>query len=105
MWVDRGDRVFTAICYSVLEKSPLFMILFMDAMKRHSKLFRIAMPAAYLLQVIAMYLYYGYFQSTTPIISAVTNSTATIAVVGDTFESQISNALYTIGFLMLSVLV
>jgi hypothetical protein len=49
--------VSSSICMSILLWSPLLMILFIDALHRQSKLFRFAMPAAYLLYVLAGYIF------------------------------------------------
>jgi hypothetical protein len=104
-WAAQGLPVLNAICNSILFWSPLLMILFMDAIKRQSKLFRVAMPAAYLMYVLVWYIGYGYIQSPTPIIPD-TNSTdwhqRKLESTGTTFESQIASALSTIMFLMLS---
>jgi hypothetical protein len=104
--VDRkDDSVLFEIGLSIPFWSPLLMILFMDAIKRQSKLFKVAMPAAYLMYVMVTYIYFGYIQSPTPIIPD-TNSTdwsqRKLASTGATFESQIASALSTIMFVMLS---
>ena len=100
-----GASVIIAICESILTWSPLLMILFIDALHRQSKLFRFAMPAAYLLYVLAGYISFGYSQSPTPI-SPNANSTdaLTTAAAEATFEGRISSSLSTLAFLMLSFL-
>jgi hypothetical protein len=102
-----GDSVIIAIAFSVIVWSPLLMILFLDAMKRQSRLFRIAMPSAYLLYVLTSYINYGYIYQPTPIIQPDTNSTGSAqhaASALGTFESQISGSLSSIGLLMLTCL-
>ena len=86
------------------------MVLFLDAMKRQSRLFRLAMPAAYLMYVLTQYILFGFVYSPTPVMPSDTNSTGAMhsAVHGvaaaATFEGQISQSLSTLGFLMLSFL-
>ena len=101
-----GASVIIAIAGSVIVWSPLLMILFLDAMKRQSRLFRIAMPSAYLLYVLTSYINYGYIYQPTPIIQPDTNSTgsAQAASAFGTFEGQISGSLSSIGLLMLTCL-
>jgi hypothetical protein len=100
-----GEPVLSVICWSVLIWSPLVMILFIDALRRQSKLFRFAMPVAYLLYVIAGYISYGYIRSPHPI-SPNANSTdaLTTAAAEATFTGQISSSLSTLAFLMMSFL-
>jgi hypothetical protein len=100
---EKRDSVFFAICLSILFWSPLLMILFMDAIKRQSKLFRVAMPAVYLLYVMVAYIIYGYIRPPHAIARDI-NSTATFptAAAATTFESQIASALSTIMFVMVS---
>jgi hypothetical protein len=61
------------------------------------------MPAAYLMYVLVAYISYGYIQSPAPILPD-TNSTDTFttAAAAASFESQISSALSTIMFVMVS---
>ena len=95
-----GAVVLFAITQSVLFWSPLLMVLFLDAIKRQSKLFRIAMPVAYLMFVGFAYIRFGYIQST-PIMP---DTNSKLLATGLTFEGQIAGALYSIMFLMLTYL-
>jgi hypothetical protein len=81
------------------------MILFIDALHRQSKLFRFAMPAAYLLYVLAGCISFGYSQSPHPI-SPNANSTdaLTTAAAEATFEGRISSSLFSIVTIMVSFL-
>jgi hypothetical protein len=93
--------------FSPLFWSPLLMILFMDAIKRQSKLFRVAMLVAYFVYVIVQYIMYGYIRPSTTIVRQdTTNSTVSgkAAAAMGTFEGQISGSLYSIALLMLACL-
>jgi hypothetical protein len=102
-----GSDVFRAICLSLSFWSPLLMVLFLDAMKRQSRLFRLAMPVAYLVFVLAAYIFFGFLAGSTPIARQQgTNSTdpGTASYVMASFQGQISSSLSSIGFLMASFL-
>ena len=92
---------------SLLWWSPLLMVLFLDAMERQSRLFKLAMPVAYLAYVLAHYIGYGFYWGSTPIARQQgTNSTdaGTAPDVMGSFQGQISSSLSSIGFLMVSFL-
>jgi hypothetical protein len=102
----QSSTIVSAFCQSLLHWSPLLMVLFLDAMKRQSRRFRLAMPAAYLMYVLTKYLIFGFDHSPTPIPLLVhANSSdafaAATAALG-TFEGQITSSLSSIGLLMLS---
>jgi hypothetical protein len=95
-----------AIAESLSVWSPLLMVLFLDAMGRQSRLFRVAMPVVYLAYVVVTYIYYGYIHATNPIVFLNTTEGvhSEIAAVAGSFEGQISGSLLTLIFLMLTFL-
>ena len=96
------------ICLSILTWLPLIMILFLDAMRRQSSVFRIILPVVYVVYVLVGHTTYGYLRTNlTLIFEPDVNSTGAFQheiVTGNTFEGQLSSALSTLGLLMLSFL-
>ena len=82
------------------------MILFVDAMKQQSKLFRIALPAAYLFFLCTVYVLYAFFAEGHPMFGANGTNTSLrgYEAPGSTFEGQISSSIFSILVLMVGFL-
>jgi hypothetical protein len=93
----------TAVCASILRWSPLFMILFLDSLRIQSRLFRIALPAAYLAYVVATYGLFGYVLPP-EVIFKTTNTSLAGEGTSQTFQGQISGSLASLALLMTSFL-
>jgi hypothetical protein len=90
-----------AVCASLLRWSPLFINLFLDALKRQSKLFRLTLPGAYFAYVVATYGLFGCVLEPELILA---NSSRFAGMGSRSFQGQISGSLASLGLLMATFL-
>ena len=103
---DQVENYFRSVCLSAVTVSPLAMILFVDAMKQQSKLFRIALPAAYLFFVCNVYVLFAFFKTEGHPMFNASNSTPSALryAAATTFEGQLSSSIFSILVLMVGFL-
>jgi hypothetical protein len=99
-----GTTLLLATFQSTLQWSPLLEIIFLDAMRRQSKLFRFALPCTYLMLVLVMYILYAYTYHPVVITTNGNDLGHAVASAGATFQGQIGLSLSSLGVLMLSFL-
>jgi hypothetical protein len=105
----RFDPV-SAITKSGLAMVPFFLILFIDAMKRLSKPFRVTIVVLYSLYVCILSAYFSYFSHSNPMFTS-TGAMSTgadgkiLTASGFSFESQISAGLQGILILMCNYII
>ena len=91
-----------AVCTSATIFSPLLIIMFLDSVKKTSRLFRLVLPFAYVAYVIVWCAITGFVYRPTPITDGKHDD---FLIAAGTFEFHLSNALLTLLCIMATFIV